>query len=390
MLTWYDWDDFRNSLYYECPSIDHSSTESAIYALSRYVRPARKERERAQKPEIFWCETFDEFMMVYNWLFNRKFWINRVNNKWVDSEICPWSKLQRFINDLRKNNKIQLSNPLGSNIKLRLYFSINIPMRTSINNFCYFFKSENNPSIQECEDPLLDFDFLRFLLINEYFGNDERINYLDLGSEDWARDYFYAIHCKEKCLKDTKRERYFKKILEPFYQRLKSFFTIYKNTFFCLLFARGCILLERPKHILQNFNGSYHDSSGPAIEWHNGTKEWYLNGVKVTREIVETPADELDARILYSYDNAEVRREIIRKIGVERAIRDLGAKSIDNDGNYELVLLDLGDDMQRPYLKMKNPSTGTYHLEGVHPDCRTVTQAINWRNESEEKPCIIT
>jgi hypothetical protein len=29
---------------------------------------------------------------------------------------------------------------------------------------------------------------------------------------------------------------------------------------------------------------------------------------------------------------------------------------------------------------MLNPSIGAIHIEGVHPSCRTVEQALSWRN----------
>lgn len=31
-------------------------------------------------------------------------------------------------------------------------------------------------------------------------------------------------------------------------------------------------------------NGKRHREDGPAIEWFDGTQEWYLNGVKLTEE----------------------------------------------------------------------------------------------------------
>ena len=43
-----------------------------------------------------------------------------------------------------------------------------------------------------------------------------------------------------------------------------------------------------------------------------------------------------------------------------------------------------------PYLLMKNPSTGTMHMEGVHPDCKTVEQALNWRNQTDGQPIVLT
>ena len=90
--------------------------------------------------------------------------------------------------------------------------------------------------------------------------------------------------------------------------------------------------------------------------------------------------------------NAEVRREIVRKIGIERVCQKLNAKVLDKslNGIYELLNLDLGDGRSRPYLKMRNPSIKTYHLEGVPIEIDTVEKALNWRNQSEEKPFILT
>ena len=35
----------------------------------------------------------------------------------------------------------------------------------------------------------------------------------------------------------------------------------------------------------------------------------------------------------------------------------------------------------RPYLKMKNPSIGTYHIEGIGLECKTVKDAIRFRKD---------
>ncbi len=50
------------------------------------------------------------------------------------------------------------------------------------------------------------------------------------------------------------------------------------------------------------------------------------------------------------------------------------------DGIYELLLLDLKDGRRRPFLKMLNPSSFEYHIEGVPPGCDTIQDALNWRN----------
>jgi hypothetical protein len=70
----------------------------------------------------------------------------------------------------------------------------------------------------------------------------------------------------------------------------------------------------------------------------------------------------------------------------------LGSKILDKKYGYELITLDLGDGRNRPYLKMLNPSTGTYHLEGIEPTINTVDRALAWRNgvENYESPLVLT
>lgn len=103
-----------------------------------------------------------------------------------------------------------------------------------------------------------------------------------------------------------------------------------------------------------------------------------------------TPANKLDSNLVLTEKNAEVRREIVRKIGTEKLCQDLKAKIIDMKDNYELLDLNIGDNRMRPYLKMINPSIGTYHIEGVHPNCRTVDQALKFRNGRSGRPVILT
>lgn len=105
-----------------------------------------------------------------------------------------------------------------------------------------------------------------------------------------------------------------------------------------------------------------------------------------------TPAQKMDSKMIIKEKNAEVRREIVRKIGAEKICKDLGAKCIDmsKDGMYELLNLEIGDGRTRPYLKMLNPSIGTYHIEGVHPDCKTVEESLSWRNGINGSPLVLT
>ena len=138
-------------------------------------------------------------------------------------------------------------------------------------------------------------------------------------------------------------------------------------------------------------NKTLHNDNGPAIAYSDGFSVWALNGVRVTKEIAETPAEKLNSKLILEEKNAEVRREIVRKIGIEKVCKDLNAKIIDRWEDYELLELDLQDGRKRPYLKMKNPSIKTYHIEGIAPNIKTVQEALVWRNRGiTEQPIILT
>ncbi len=131
-----------------------------------------------------------------------------------------------------------------------------------------------------------------------------------------------------------------------------------------------------------------------AIETSEGLREFKLNGVTVSEQIALTAAEDLTMMELLMEKNADVRREIVRKIGIKRICAELHAQVVDeklmvypNIGvpvKYRLLMLDIGDGRKRPYLEMENPSEKKrgkilLHIEGVHLSCKTVEQAMEFR-----------
>jgi len=150
------------------------------------------------------------------------------------------------------------------------------------------------------------------------------------------------------------------------------------------------ILSEKPCEIHINEANVLHKDGGPAIKYSDGFAIWALNGVRVPQEIAETPWDKLDPHLVVTEKNAEIRRELVRKIGVERIMDKLNVEVIDKQDDYELVNLEVGDNRLRPYLKMLNPSLGVWHVEGVPREIKTVEAALEWRNGTAEKPEVLT
>lgn len=156
-------------------------------------------------------------------------------------------------------------------------------------------------------------------------------------------------------------------------------------------FKEFVVISQKPTNIKIK-NNVLHNESGASVKYADGFELYSLNGVRISKELVMTPAEKLDPHLIVKETNAEVRREIVRKIGIERVCQKLGSKTLESRWGYELLTLDLGDNRTRPYLKMINPSTGTYHLEGIEPSITTVEQALAWRNGEKkfEEPLILT
>ncbi len=161
-----------------------------------------------------------------------------------------------------------------------------------------------------------------------------------------------------------------------------------------------CFISDRPSVINVLKDGNLHCETGPALAYRDGFECYVLNGIKVPKEIVMTPANELDANLIATTQNAEVRREIFRKIGSENVVRKLNGKCLDkktitiastqvesvfakaaNDYTYELWEVDLGRGNLHPFLKMSNPSIEAEHFEPVLKGTKTVLEALSFRND---------
>lgn len=173
----------------------------------------------------------------------------------------------------------------------------------------------------------------------------------------------------------------FQKYLQ-FLEHSKSFHMIY-------MFPEICFVSDFPLEIHVNKIHQLHKDKSHALLYRDGYGIKALNGVLVPDYVVDTDADKFTKEQILNEQNADFRREIIRKIGIEKTIELLGAKVIESKYDYDLLEISFGDKINRPYLKMVNPSIGTVHIEGVNPGCKTVLDAIKFRNSVNYLPKII-
>lgn len=161
-----------------------------------------------------------------------------------------------------------------------------------------------------------------------------------------------------------------------------------------------CIVCQKPTHIRTNEKGLHADMK-PALEYAGGWNIYSLNGIIVPEELAMTPAGELDIDLFLREKSADIKAEFIRKYGIERMLEygtlvD-GYKNYDNEwwtkSEYEVwdmkkLFVGITRHNQCCFLKMKNLTTGTWHLEGINPnhgEIKNVEQALDIREKVKQK-----
>jgi hypothetical protein len=152
-----------------------------------------------------------------------------------------------------------------------------------------------------------------------------------------------------------------------------------------------CFISEKPEI---SWGGNFiHNSNDKAVKYKDGWGWYVLNGCVVPNWLVEKRDTEIDPQEVLKLNNAQQRAEGVKKIGIERFWHKCCKKVLDKVGEYELGLIPIdgtGKNL-RPYLKMHNPSCpDVWHVEGCEPSCKTVQEALNWRNGTDLKPEILT
>jgi hypothetical protein len=146
---------------------------------------------------------------------------------------------------------------------------------------------------------------------------------------------------------------------------------------------RGAVVLsERPDQLHLDDQGRLHGAHGPALAYPDGWSLWAWHGVRVPRAVVENP-DTLAARDVLAEPDVEVRRVMIERVGLERLIRDGGARRVSEDETGVLWRVDLADDEPVLCVEVIDATRGPdaafrRHVLRVPPGVRTAREAVAW------------
>lgn len=113
-----------------------------------------------------------------------------------------------------------------------------------------------------------------------------------------------------------------------------------------------CIVSDFPERLHKDAQHRPHCDDGPSHRWHDGWSIYHVHGVRVPEYVVMRPQEITPAKI-DAEANAEVRRVMLNRYGVERYIRDTQAQVVDAVGDdhpmiglrrARLIRRDLPDD----------------------------------------------
>ncbi|MBK8652139.1 MAG: hypothetical protein IPN23_10605 [Elusimicrobia bacterium] len=98
---------------------------------------------------------------------------------------------------------------------------------------------------------------------------------------------------------------------------------------FRVMHEKFCIVSDFPEVLKTDSRGRAHCATGPSHRWRDGFEIYHLNGIRVPKWLVMTDAGKIDPMLALNEKNVDVQREIIRKIGAERMLKAVGAKTVD-------------------------------------------------------------
>jgi hypothetical protein len=169
---------------------------------------------------------------------------------------------------------------------------------------------------------------------------------------------------------------YFKDVcgLKSETEKLEGLWLQAKNAGWYLPHEKICWISERHHILERDERGRLHCLTGPAVAYPDGWEIYAVHGVRVPEYVVTTP-ESITVEIIEKESNAEVRRIMIERYGLERYMQDCGATVIHSDDFGILLKKELPDDEPIITVQVINSTPepdGTFkkYFLRVHPECR--------------------
>ena len=162
-----------------------------------------------------------------------------------------------------------------------------------------------------------------------------------------------------------------------------------------IMHSEFCLISERPTVLKTRKQGERyipHCETGSFCQWADGSALYSLNGVRVPKWLVDTPAERIDPKLALTEKNVDVQREIIRKIGAEKILKASNAKLLDEftyektGCKYKLYHMKLNGSIDRKYLYFEAASLpGVYYCQPVPLETTKALHGLGWMRHLTEQ-----
>jgi hypothetical protein len=163
---------------------------------------------------------------------------------------------------------------------------------------------------------------------------------------------------------------------------------------FRCLHEEFCVVTENPEFIYMDSQARPHSDDGPSHRWRDGWSLYHIHGVRVEEYIVMRPHEITVAKIK-AEDNAEIRRIMIDRMGIQKYIDATGAKVVQMDmvsigGGLKQAMPRalIRDDFGNQFMEGTDSSTERCYFMPVDPEAKTCQQAHESICGLKESDCI--
>jgi hypothetical protein len=122
-----------------------------------------------------------------------------------------------------------------------------------------------------------------------------------------------------------------------------------------------------------------HAATGPAVSFPDGWALYYWHGVRVSQDIIEAP-DAITSQAVLQESNAEVRRVMVERMGLDRFLSQAKAKVLHTDQGGKRILhrIDWENDEPIVAVQVQCPTTGQIYFLRVPPQIDRCDKAVAW------------
>lgn len=137
------------------------------------------------------------------------------------------------------------------------------------------------------------------------------------------------------------------------------------------------IFTERPSYMHRDDEHRLHCEDGPAIMYPDGWHLYAWHGVIVNQQIIEAP-ETMTAQQIVDEENAEIKRVMLERYGLENLIRNLNAQKLDASDFGTLWKADIREEEPLVMVEVDCPSTDRTYMLRVPPTMERARQAVAW------------